>query len=395
MIEKIKTRIKEKIISTLDSDYIRKSKQNPQHVFIQNINKDYQIKAQKRALVSYITLPILKDLDKDIAHTNYREFIQILHVLTKLNFNIDICHYQDPNVSSSFNDKKYDLIIGSGEPFYDACKLYPLSKKILYCTVSYPKSQFDSTKERANYYFERHGLKPHFYWHNYYPDEHFSCANYLFFKGNDEIKKTFLHLKNIQSFYPIISCPFKHENSYTINRDIGTTKNNFLWFGSIGVIRKGLDILVDVFKKHQHLKLHIAGLTDEEKSTLPEFTSNIVNLGFVRLQSENFIKIMNSCSFIIFPSCSEGMASGALTCMNHGLIPIITKECGIDIDNSIGYLLDDYKYETIEENILNVSQLDNVQLNKKQNNVLKHTTANYNLEIFTNQIESYLNEIIN
>lgn len=395
MIKKIKTRIKEKIISTLDSDYIRKSKQNPQYVFIQNINKDYQLKSQKRALVSYITLPILKDLDKNIAHTNYREFIQILHVLTKLNFNIDICHYQDPNVSSSFNDKKYDLIIGSGGPFYDACKLHPLAKKILYCTVSHPKSHYNNVKERVNYYFERHGLKPHFYWHNYYPDDHLSCADYLFFKGNDEIKKTFLHLKNIQSFYPIISCAFKHEKSYKINRDITITKNNFLWFGSIGVIGKGLDILVDVFKKNQHLKLHIAGLTDKEKSTLPEFSSNIVDLGFVRLQSENFIQLMNSCSFIIFPSCSEGMASGVLTCMNHGLIPIITKECGIDIDNSIGYLLDDYKCETIEENILNVSQLDTVQLNKMQNNVIKHTTANYNLEIFTNQIESYLNEIIN
>ena len=85
-------------------------------------------------------------------------------------------------------------------------------------------------------------------------------------------------------------------------------------------------------KNTQKKKLIIAGIQQGELKKLYPIPKNVVHIGFINLKSERFLNLMNEASFILFPSCSEGMASGVLTCMNHGLIPIITKECGIDIE---------------------------------------------------------------
>lgn len=395
MIEKIKIRIKEKIISTFDSDYIRKSKQNPQHVFIQNINKDYQINVQKRALVSYLTLPILKDLDKNIAHTNYREFIQILHVLTKLNFQIDICHYQDPNVSSSFKDKKYDLILGLGEPFNTASKANPASIRILYCAIEHFNASWLKVKERIDYFKARHSKTPEFSFQNHYLDEHFTNSNYLIHKGNNEIKISFNHLDNINKIFSIFSSPFSHSKFILDKRNISESKENFLWFGSRDIYQKGLDILIDVFNEEKEKNLFIAGIDDDELNLFSPLPKNIKNLGFINLNSNEFLSLMNKCSFVIFPSSAEGMASGVLTCMNHGMIPIITKECGIDIDESLGFVLKKFKADYILEELRKVCSLNENDLDKLHQNVFKNTRDNYNLEKFTKKIETHICSIIN
>lgn len=202
MIEKIKTRIKEKIISTLDSDYIRKSKQNPQHVFIQNINKNYQIKAQKRALVSYSTLPFLSNVEKELPHTNYRECAEILKTLIRLNYNIDICHFQDPDVVDLIKEKRYHFIIGLGEPFYIATKFSPNAQKIIYCAIENYSSSIKKINERISYYYERHNVKPIFKIQNYYLEHHFEYADYIIHKGNEVIKSSFEEVFDSKKNFP-------------------------------------------------------------------------------------------------------------------------------------------------------------------------------------------------
>ncbi len=44
--------------------------------------------------------------------------------------------------------------------------------------------------------------------------------------------------------------------------------------------------------------------------------------------------------FSIFPSCSEGQSGSVLTTMSLGLIPIVTKEVGIDVFDK-GFLIND------------------------------------------------------
>ena len=65
---------------------------------------------------------------------------------------------------------------------------------------------------------------------------------------------------------------------------------------------------------------------------------NIIHHGFLNLKSISARKIIESCHFLISPSCSEGQSTSVLAGMTCGLIPILTEECGINIDENI-YLL--------------------------------------------------------
>ena len=393
MIEKIKTQIKEKIISILDSDYIGKSMQNPHHVFIQNINKNYLVKSQKKALISYITQPFLSNSEKDLPHTNYRESIEILKTLIKLKYNVDICHFQDLDVIGKIKEKKYDLILGLGEPFYNATKFSPNAKKIIYCAVEHYDSAIKKVEERINYYFKRHNLKPIPKFQNYYLKHHFQYADYIIHKGNKLIKSSFEKAYPKKPSFPIISAPYSHPHFINNKRNISKSKNVFLWFGSIDIYQKGLDILIDVFKKNPDKKLIIAGINENELKKLCPITKNVIHIGFINLKSDRFLEIMNEASFILFPSSSEGMASGVLTCMNHGLIPIITKECGIDIERGFGRLIENYSVENISKIINEISDLSNLELFKIHENVLNHTREKYNVKNYSNILNSVLNEI--
>lgn len=41
------------------------------------------------------------------------------------------------------------------------------------------------------------------------------------------------------------------------------------------------------------------------------------------------------------PSCSEGMSPAAATCMQFGLIPVVTARCGLALPPGIGRVIDD------------------------------------------------------
>tara|TARA_B110001450_G_scaffold254988_1_gene281478 strand:+ start:255 stop:1454 length:1200 start_codon:yes stop_codon:yes gene_type:complete len=393
MIISILNKVKEKIISILDSDYIRKSKQNPQHVFIQNINKDYQIKAQKKALISYITQPFITNGEKDLPHTNYRESIEILKTLIQLKYNVDICHFQDPDVIELIKEKKYDLILGLGEPFYTASKFSPNAKKIIYCAVEHYDSAIIKVEERMNYHFKRHNSKPIVKIQNYYLKHHFQYADYIIHKGNKLIKSSFEKAYPKKPSFPIISAPYSHPLFIEDKRNISKSKNVFLWFGSIDIYHKGLDILIDVFKKNPEKKLIIAGINQDELKKLNPIPKNVIHIGFIKLKSERFLDLMIKASFIIFPSCSEGMASGVLTCMNHGLIPIITKECGIDIEKDFGRLIENYSVENISKIINEISGYTKTELSKIHKNVLHQTRKKYNIKKYSIILNSVFNEI--
>ena len=59
---------------------------------------------------------------------------------------------------------------------------------------------------------------------------------------------------------------------------------------------------------------------------------NIHLLGWVQPRSRLFYQIMRRCSFAILPSCSEGQSQSVVECMNQGLVPVVSRECGLSVD---------------------------------------------------------------
>lgn len=224
--------------------------------------------------------------------------------------------------------------------------------KIVYLTENAPKISYKNEKERIDYYYERHHQKINIARSGkIYHESFIKKSDFGIFLGNKYTRRFYNNLISEEKLY-LLNPTGLINKRYTIktNKNFDYIKRNFLWFGSGGAVHKGLDILLDVFKRNKELNLYIAGLGNNEKWLVEKYkdSKNIIDLGFINVQSNEFNKIMDKVAFVILPSASEGMATSVLTCMKHGIIPVVTPYTGIDVEN-IGIVLNDYKVEYIEK----------------------------------------------
>lgn len=123
------------------------------------------------------------------------------------------------------------------------------------------------------------------------------------------------------------------------SRDIARIRKRFLWFGSVGVVHKGLDLVLEAFARMPDLELSIAGAihldTDFVKAYDQELnhTRNIRNLGWIDATSPDFHRIMSEHIGVVYPSCAEGGAGSVICCMHSGVIPVVTTEASIDSED--------------------------------------------------------------
>lgn len=392
----IKQQIKSKLASLLRrlSGISETAPNRSPFPFIRNINRDLCQDQQPRVLISYITAPFEKNMDGKSFHTNQKEAVQILKVFIQNNFAIDICHCLESHAIPEIKQSSYDVIFGFGEPFVEACRSNPKAKKIIYCTEAFPDFVKQKEQERLAYYKERYGKEINVSRHGkFYLPQHFQPADFLLFKGNSETRKTFASLGHIKDFFPIAPAPFVNPNYEYTERNIANTKKNFVWFGSYGAVHKGLDILVDLFNKHPEWQLSVCGLWNEEKNLLPELRSNIRVFGFMDTSSDEFIQMVNNHSFVILPTCSEGMSSGVLTCMVHGLIPLVSRESGIDLSNPEQYL-EDYHVDYIEQKLINWSGASDESLLQLHKSTFEDSRQRYNLKVFSETFDSHLKKCL-
>lgn len=354
---------------------------------IQNINKDYT-KKQKRILVSYITTNYYLDTENEyISHTNIYECQQIIKTLSDLDFCIDLTFCNDKNSISIIKNKKYEYILGFGQVFYEACKINKDAVKIMYATENPPEFSLKAEMERIEYYNKRNrkkvGLNRSLL---YYKPEHYKFINYCIALGEKELYNNKFPVKRI---YPtgFINHKFKLNPKEDANK-------NFLWFGSKGAIHKGLDILVDIFNKRDDINLYICGLNEEEKKFINIQNKNIKDLGRIDVNSNEFCELANKCNYVILPSCSEATSTAVLTCMNHGLIPIVQKDIGFNEFENYCYILDDYKIEYINKRISEIFKIEKKELLKKREEILNFSRKNFNINNYAKNIEKIIFEIL-
>ena len=345
---------------------------------------------KENVLISYITYPFKNGII--LGHTNYAEALEIAKVFNKLGYNVDIVDY---DYESNLDYDKYSIIFGFGEPLINS--FYRRNHKILtiyYGTGMHVIHQNHATLKRIEEVYKKKGkllLES-----GRIVDKAWSVQTSLVDNiitlGNDEVVNSYQKyfsrkIYNIPvSYYKL----FDHEEILR-NKNFGDAKNHFLWFGSSGLIHKGLDLLLEVFKGFPNLDLHICGPIDNE----PKFkaiyyeelynTKNIHTYGYQNIQSKSFKDIISKCAFIIFPSCSEGEPSSVINVMVYGLIPIVTNAAGIrikDFDIEIKELTQESIKEAINKAInLNVDEIKKRSLKCANDTINDHSIEKYSYEL--------------
>jgi glycosyltransferase involved in cell wall biosynthesis len=296
----------------------------------------FKTKYKKHVLISYITLPFRK---RSLTHTNFFEATCAAKIFHELGYGVDVIFYDSlpPNL------KKYEIIYGFGRVF-QAYFESPLSvqkkiKTICYGTGFAIPTQNKATLKRLKEVYAKKGVwlqksarfvPPSFF-------DYYCFLDGIIALGNNECKKTYeKFLKNVlvkeQS-----SLFFKTQNAFEIiNNKNKNSEKSFLWFGSQGLIHKGLDLCLEYFSTRPDLTLHICGLIAQEEDFVQAYAKELFSLpnicihGFVDLTSPDFKEILKSCDFVILPSCSEGGAPSVLAAVgNGGLIPVISKETSV------------------------------------------------------------------
>lgn len=279
-------------------------------------------------LVSFIIHPFFHRTN---SHPNEHELDGIVESFLSLGYNVVVVDYRRKKIKGN-----YDVIFGFGDAYDFACFENPQSTKILYSTGSPSIYQNERTTLSLKRALENHPDHRLLIDCLRYTESNYSSqlviSDSIIAIGNKYIKSLFEPYNNSVYLLPAI---FNFRN-ISVNYSARLVERSFLWFGGKGSVHKGLDLCIDYFTKNTKVKLYIAGPLDKEIEafqTANSFTDNIQYLGSLDINSEEFSQVIKKASFVLLPSCSEGTATSVLTCAASGsLIPVVSKECGINVN---------------------------------------------------------------
>ncbi|MDB5204370.1 MAG: glycosyl transferase family 1 [Candidatus Taylorbacteria bacterium] len=350
------------------------------------------VKPRGRVLISYILEPFLLLPHEKLStrHSNYFECKTIVEYFLNKGYIVQVI---DARNSAFIPKKKYSYVLDIG---HNLERFKPYLKEavtIHHATTSYWK--FNNTAEflRLSAFKQRNGeyLKPQ---RGLPESKNFEIADFVFGFGNEHTVNTFPESNKITLLPQSLPAIF-----YLPKRDWNEAQHHFLWLSGGGAVHKGLDLLLEIFRSHPDLLLHICGPVKAEKDFVSFYrkelfeTPNIIYHGRVDIESEKFKEIHTKCGFIIYPSCSEGQSGAVLVAMSTGLIPIISKETGVTIGNK-GYILQKSFIKDIEEALKWTRKLTPITLEDMSKKVYTKTTDTYGQKQFATALKEYFDAIV-
>jgi len=347
-------------------------------------------------LISYVLDPFTLKPGEPIptSHTQHWECLQMAKTFLDFGYNVDVIWFYN----DTFLPKKdYAFFI---ETRWNLQRCIPfLNKdcvKIFHSDTAHILFHNAAEAKRLLELQQRRGitLTPKRYEHPNKAIEYADCATVL---GNEFTMNTFGYANK-----PLYRIPISAPTLYPWpeNKDFAACRRNFLWFGSGGLVHKGLDLLLDAFSQMPDYHLTICGPINKEEEFETAFykelyeTPNIHTIGWVDVTSQKFLDIVNSCLGIVYPSCSEGGGGCVINCMHTGLIPIVSYESSVDISDDYGVILKENSVEEIKRTIQSISELSASQLEEMTRKSWEFARENHTREKFAQVYRETIEKII-
>jgi glycosyltransferase involved in cell wall biosynthesis len=337
---------------------IRRITKPPVTVTLLNVNGAAEPHG-KRALFAWRDTPLLiSDASPEfMRHQNLRQCRQIASLLGELGYVVDVADVKDREFRPP---KKYDLVISTWvDSGYmdsacgrDAVKIF-LAPTL--CNLAHNRN----LRKRHRRLRERRRFRVGFrkLITEKMPDIPKSDAIMVF--GNQYIANTWKEVF-AGPIYPFNNYGFV-ETALPAAKDFASARRNFLFFASRCQIQKGLDLLLEIFRRHPDLHLYVCSFFPMERDFCARYykelyeTPNIHAVGWTWVNSPEYDQLVRQCASVIVPSCSEGQAGSVVQCMYSGLIPLVTREVGIDTED-FGMTFSDDGIEEIERVVLEVAR---------------------------------------
>lgn len=354
----------------------------------------------KSVLISFSLSPFLEGVKNE--HTNFLECYTAAEIFHELGYTVDVINFDE---ELQIDYTKYNIIYGFGESLEKAFYQDSAEQRIIKifygtgCNSTY--SNKVSATRVIDFYKKCNILAPQ--------SSRVVAKSWRFQTlmsdlvialGNDFVVSTYiidnqnLNCKSLPAFF------FDVYDINIQNKNFESAQKHFLWFGSSGLLHKGLDLIIDIFSKRTDIFLHICGASKSEiiffnyYQPIIDKSSNIIDHGFINLDSELFREIMNTCGFVIFPSVSEGGCPATLNVMaNGGLVPIITTYCGLDLDQ-LGFISDEISEQAFTELINKALAFPVGDIKNMSFMVKEFVRKNYSYNSYKNNLTQLIQGIV-
>ena len=364
-----------------------------------NNNLDLCNPTQKKILICYIPL-VNKEID-NVTHALLFHANQIVHYFMNKGYCVDICSCHPDNAYQYklIEKKSYDIVFGFGKVYKQYCARHANCLKILFMTENNPVKVKELYNERIKYFKERHpnvDYRMSSVRMEFYDEEMLELSDALILMGSKSNKESFIRYFDNAIWRincNIIKNPVFTFDESIIEKKIPVSRDCFLWFGSRGLIHKGLDIVIDAFAEMPELTLNCYGVS-ETKLFRKLCCPNTINRGRIDVNSQQFIdEVIYRHNFVILDSCSEGMSTAIATCMSHGIIPIVSKESGLDPQPFI-LELNGYNVNSIITMVGKVSTFSDKEILNLRKQCYAYAQNAFSLEKFNNTFSSIMEECL-
>ena len=370
-------------------------KEHPGRLYDLDLRQGGSQPLTKRALLSYIVHPfsIPRHDPRFLRHINIWHAQEIVRILNQLAYIVDVVDYRD---TSFVPRKRYDLFVGHGGINFEriAQRLPDGATKIYFSTGCYWKfhngqelSRFAALRERR-----RVDLPPDRLIKNSEEGALLAADGVIGF-GNGFTRQTYA------AFSPVImlnSTSLFDDMDERHDKDFDEGKANFLYFAGAGPVHKGLDLLLETFVGlDQHLWI-CSGIDQRFAQVYSDELhnrSNVHLVGWVQPRSARFCELMDSCNWVILPSCSEGQAHSVVECMNQGLIPVVSRACGLDVED-YGVVLDPCTIEEISTVVSMLSSYSAAQCREMSVRARKAAASDFSESKFANNMTKAIQYMI-
>jgi glycosyltransferase involved in cell wall biosynthesis len=347
-----------------------------------------------RALVSYMPLPLLGAAEHFRGHSNVWESSEIVRLFNSLGYTVDVIDWRDCRFErrSEYNvvfDIHRNLLRYSGSS----------ARKIFHVTGSHPVFSNHAERFRLQALRERRGVKLQ-------PrrlvaegdlrifEENLENADLVTLVGNEVTAETFPSHVRSKMRQVIATGSILPQPTYEYYK----RRAEFLWFNGVGAVHKGLDLVLEVFARNPHLTLHVVGPFGKERDFVEAYRHELTDCpnihahGFLYPCSAKFRSIAARVAAFVNPTSSEGISTSAITCMQYGLIPIVSRQSGITLPPDTGILLQDNSPEEIERAVCSLDSEDPEKIGDLRKSAREFALEKYSRQAFSSIMEIALRQ---
>lgn len=349
------------------------------------------------AIVSFVIDPFLlaPGREPDLAHTHDWESREMARALVELGYQVDALHWTNTTWQPD-PACRYDLLLDVRLNLERLAPQLPDSCLRLFHAETAHRSVHDAAQLARHAALEqRRGIRlaPNRLLEANRAVETADAMTYL---GNEFTRASYAFADK-----PSWRVPISNPLTYPFpTRTWERARRRFLWFGSGGLVHKGLDLVLEAFAAMPDLELVVAGPVENERAFEAAFarelygTPSIEAVGWLDVSSPRFREVTAGCAAVIYPSCSEGGGGSVITCMHAGLIPVLTASSSVDLDPRYGRLIEAGDVASVQRAARELATLPAETLESMARAAWEHARATHTRASFARDWRAALAEIL-